>query len=291
MGAGFFAGRFLNFDRQTLANFAIYICGPVVIFGFVSEMDFKAEYVLLPVVSYLLSVLIAVTFLKIGHLVYKDNRANLLALCASMGNTGYFGLPVAMLLFDAHWLGVYMFMMIGFTTYEATVGYYIAARGQFTVRDSLIKLSKLPSIYATAAGIAFNLLDLPLPDLFHTYWVHFKGAYVITGMMIIGVALSKVEKFQIAPKFLLLAFAGKFVAWPVLTLLFILLDQTVLHLFESQVYKALCLLAIVPFAANIAAFAAQMDLRPEKAATTILLGTVFALFYIPAMLALLGMGM
>jgi predicted permease len=48
-------------------------------------------------------------------------------------------------------------------------------------------------------------------------------------------------------------------------------------------------LSIVPTAANVAAFASQLDLVPEKAATTVLIGTVIALFYIPAMLILMGM--
>ena len=51
----------------------------------------------------------------------------------------------------------------------------------------------------------------------------------------------------------------------------------------------LLIMSIVPPAANIAAFAATLDLNPEKAATTVLLGTIFALFYIPAVLVLSGL--
>ena len=48
------------------------------------------------------------------------------------------------------------------------------------------------------------------------------------------------------------------------------------------------LITIVPPAANSVAFAAQLNIRPEKAATTVLLGTVLALFYIPAVIWLVG---
>ncbi len=290
IAAGFFAGRFLNIDRQSLANLAVYIFSPVVIFGFVADIDLKPTYAFLPFVLYAISATVAFLFLKIGHIVYGDNRANLLAMCASMGNTGYFGLPLAMLLFDKHWLGVYMFMLVGFLLYEATIGYYIAARGQFTVRHSLLKLAKFPSIYAMAAGLAVNMANIQLPEMFYTYWTYFKGAYVVIGMMIIGAALARVEKLVVAPRFLGMAFAGKFLVWPALTFLFITMDRTIFRLFEPEIHQLLYLLSIVPPAANIAAFAAQMNLRPEKAATTILLGTIFALFYIPAMLTLAEIG-
>jgi predicted permease len=286
IGAGYFAGRFLNVDRQALANIALYILVPVVIFGFVAGLDFKSEYLILPVMLYIVSAVIAVAFLQIGKIVYGDNRANLLSICTSMGNTGYFGLPVALLLFDKQYLGIYMFMLVGITTFEATIGYYIAARGRFSVRDSFIKLAKFPSIYAVFLGLAVNFSGVPLPDLFQTYFAYFKGAYVIVGMMIIGAALAKVTEFQLAPKFMALAFAGKFLAWPVLIAVFVLADEYFLHLFEPEIHKLLYLLAVVPPAANIAAFAAQMDLKPEKAATTILAGTVFALFYIPLIMGL-----
>jgi predicted permease len=286
---GFFGKRFLNFDRLTLANFAVYICVPVVVFGFIADLDFKAEYLLLPVIVYILSAIIAFLFLKIGNYVYGDNRANLLSLCTSMGNTGYFGLPVALALFDKHWIGVYMFMMIGITTFEATIGYYVAARGRFNVRDSLIKLAKFPSIYAVAAGLAVKFSGIVLPVLFYTYWAYFKGAYVISGMMIIGVALGAMERFVVAPKFVGLSFLGKFGAWLLATYAFVEADKAFFHLFEPNVYQLLYLMAIVPPAANISAFAVQMDMRPEKAATTILLGTIFALFYIPLVMGLIGL--
>lgn len=288
IGLGFFAGRFLNVDRRTLADMALYIFVPVVMFGFIADLDLRPAYALLPVISFGLSAGVAFMFLHIGKMVYDDNRANLLAMCTSMGNTGYFGLPVAMLLFDKHWLGLYMFLLLGTTTFEATIGYYIAARGKFTVRDSLIRLSKFPSIYAIVVALAVNLSGAELPESFHTYWGHFKGAYVIVGMMIIGAALAKVDKFVIAPKFTLLAFVGKFAVWPFLVFLLVTADSAWLHFFEPDIYRLFYLLSVVPPAANIAAFAAQMDMRPEKAAATILLGTVFALFCIPFVMGLTG---
>ena len=178
--------------------------------------------------------------------------------------------------------------MLGGLFYEATVFYYLAARSAFDIRQSLIKLLKFPGLYAVGAGLLVNAVQFELPELFWTYWAHFKGAYVVMGMMIIGAALSNLEKFTFGPRFLSLVFVGKFVIWPALAYSAILLDQHMLHWFSNDIHLMIMIMAIVPPAANTVAFAAQLDLEPEKAATTILLSTLFALFYIPLIIWLLG---
>ena len=213
-----------------------------------------------------------------------------MAMSASMGNTGYFGIPLMMLFFNEDIIAIYIFMMLGGTVYESTTGFYIAARSSFTVKQSIIKLIKFPGIYAIAAGLIWNILGLEFLDLAHVYWGHFKGCYVVIGMMILGAALAKVDHLVFGWRFTALTFAGKFIVFPALTLLFVWLDQTFLHwLSVQELYYAMIMMAITPPAANIAAFAAQMDMEPEKAATTILTGTIFALIYIPCVIMVMGL--
>jgi len=101
--------------------------------------------------------------------------------------------------------------------------------------------------------------------------------------------LSKSKTLVIAPRFITLAFLGKFIIWPLVAYVFIWIDQTVLHWFAREIHQIIFVMAIVPPAANTAAFAAQLDMNPEKAATTILIGTLIALLSIPLMLALSGL--
>ncbi len=283
IGIGYLAGKFWEIDRYTLANLAVYVCGPIVIFGFIAQLQLQLSYAALPFIAFAILVITGFVFYNLGQTVYPDNRANLLAMCASHGNTGYFGLPLVLILFSAEWVALYMFMLLAAAIYEGTVSYYFAARGKFSVRESVERLSKFPVIYAVLAGLAVNLAGWggDLPPLFLTYWVYFKGAYVVVGMMVIGTALSRVPRLVISWRFLGLSFAGKFFFSPGLVMCFVLLDNLALHLYSVEVHKLLLILSLVPPGANIVAFATQMDIRPDKAATTVLLGTVFALFYIP----------
>ena len=106
--------------------------------------------------------------------------------------------------------------------------------------------------------------------------------------MIIGLALAHMDKFVFGARFVTITFIGKFVAWPLLVLGFIWLDKNFFNWFEPVIHQLIIVMSIVPPAANIVAFATQMNLKPEKAATTVLLGTLFALFYIPLVLMWAG---
>jgi predicted permease len=60
-------------------------------------------------------------------------------------------------------------------------------------------------------------------------------------------------------------------------------------MFTIDIYHLIVLITIVPSAANVVAFSAQLNVQPEKAATTVLSGTIFALIYIPAVVWLIGL--
>lgn len=286
---GWVAGRCFNVDRTSLASLAIYIVMPVVSFYYVATLEFQARYLLLPVVVFCLFAGLTLLYFQFTKRLYDDKRANLMAMCAISGNTGYFGLPLVFLLFDPAWIGVYMVALMGGVFHEATVMYYIANRGNFSPKDSVIRVLKFPSLYALIAGGLVNYFQIDLPSQLDPYWAHFKGAYVVIGMMIIGSALAKAKSLVMTTKFLSFTFLGKFALWPLTALGVVAIDQHYTLIFGPEIHKMIILMSIVPPAANITAFAAQLDLNPEKAATTVLLGTIFALFYIPAVLVLSGL--
>lgn len=286
IAVGYFAGKFFDVDRKTIGSLGIYILMPIVAFGFVLQLEFKPEYFALPVVYCVLLCLSAIGWLAVGQKIYghDDNRANLLALCATWANNGYFGLPLVMALFSPDWVALYIFIILGGSVFEATVAYYIAARGAFSVKDSLVKLAKFPSLYAIVLAIIYNMSGVELSGAAFEYWGHFKGAYIVIGMMIIGTSLSKMKGLVIAPRFIGWSFFGKFVLFPLATVGVILLADGSGAGYALEVYKLFYILAIVPIGANIAAYAVEMNLRPGKAATTILISTVMGLVYIPAAL-------
>jgi hypothetical protein len=202
------------------------------------------------------------------------------------GNTGYFGVPVALLLFGEEGLGLYIVCMLGTTLFENSVGFYLAARGRYSIKDALWRVLKLPSVYAFLAAVALNLAGVAIPDIFVPLFDNLRGAYSILGMMIIGMSITSFRGLAGNVRFTALAFFGKFVIWPLVAIVFWWVDSEMLGIYEPAVHKAMFLISITPIAANTVVIATLLDTSPRQAAGTVLLTTLFALAFIPVMISL-----
>lgn len=279
---GFISGKWMDVNLPSMATVAIYILAPIVNFGAMAKMNFTPEYVALPILLFIASATIGTLSYKTAQKLWKNNTANLIGMGSVTGNSMYFGLPVVLALLGPEWAGVYALMNLGVFLNEVGLGYFFGARGHATLKGALIKVAKFPVIHAIWLGLLYNISGLPLPDSFTRYWDYSIGAWVIIGMMIIGVALAKQSKLEIDWKLIASMFTPKFILWPMFGFSLIILDMSMLGMFSKEVHLMLAVITSVPLAGNLVAYAATLNLHPERTAGAVLLSTVFALFTVPA---------
>lgn len=290
VAAGFFAGREMKIDRDSIAKLVIYIISPIVIFTNVSQLEMRREFLVIPFGLALLCSLIAVVFLALTKKLGKTDGlngplGNLLAFSVGNANTGYFGLPVAIILFGNEAVGLYLLFCLGFILYENTVGFYILSRGKATARQSVRRLIRLPALYAFAGALVASFFSFKITGSFAEFGNFFRGTYTVLGMMLIGLGVAELQSLKFDWKFISAAFVGKFIVWPVIISALILVDRNSLHLYEERVHQMLLLIACAPLAANTVGFATLLKTEPEKAGVVVLLSTLLALVYIPAMVS------
>ncbi|NOS67177.1 MAG: AEC family transporter [Candidatus Peribacteraceae bacterium] len=284
IGFGYVAGKTLKASKETVVTLLLYIILPVVTFHAIAEMELSANLLLLPVIFYLMGVLLCCIFYVIGTGIWKDSTKNLLAFGAGMGNTGYFGLPLILAVLGEKAFVIAVLLDLGTNLYQCTFGCFIAAKGNFTVRESLIKVFRLPTIYALAAAILWNRMGFTIPAPLEDLGMSMRGAYIVLGMMLIGVALGDLKRFAFDWAYLVLAFAAKYAAWPLAAFSFVWIDRHALHLFPELAREAMLILSLTPMAGNTVSYATELRIHPEKAAAAVLFSTLFALFFIPAVL-------
>ncbi|MBK1873743.1 MULTISPECIES: AEC family transporter [unclassified Marinobacter] len=283
---GWVAGRYLEASGKHIAGIMLYIVTPSVVFSGVMAAPLSPEVIFLPFLVFGFASVLALAHLKLARRVLTDGSAGMIPLCVASGNTGYFGVPVALLLFGEEGLAIYIVCMLGVTLFESSVGYYLAARGRHDLKDSLLRVAKLPSVYAFLAAVLLNLSDVGIPEVFVPLFDNLRGAYSILGMMIIGMSISSFRGLAGNIRFTALAFFGKFVAWPLLATVFWWLDSQFLGVYDPAVHKAIFLISITPIAANTVVIATLLDTSPRQAAGTVMLSTMFALVFIPVMISL-----
>src|SRR3989339_526129 len=283
---GMIVSQKLKVNRESVAKLLVYIISPGVVFYGTCKADLNLSNLLLPIVFFALSCISALLFFQIGKYFWKDNTKNILAYTAGTANTGYFGLPVLLMLFGENSFTLAALAIFGFILYENTLGFYITARGNFSAKQSLMKVLKLPAIYTFIAGLTFNFLKIPISADIFDMLGYFKGAYSLLGMMIIGMSLSRATFQKFDFKFLTLSFIARFIFWPLILLPFVYFDKTIFHFFTNEAYHILLVYSCVPLAASTVVFASELGVQPDKAAVTVLLSTLFALFYIPMVIFL-----
>lgn len=284
---GYFAGKKFAVDTKTLADVVIFIISPVVMFGAVARLPLQADYFLLPLLILAFAAIMTLGVSAIAHRFTKDNLSNLIGMGSATANTGYFGLPIVLALFDAENAGLYLLMTFALTINESSFAYYVGARGHHTIKESVIKVLRLPTLYALLLGLAVNIGGVTMPEIFNTYWTKFAGSWTIIGMMLLGVALSK-HKLSINWTLLTSLSFTKFVVWPAFMLFLAFLDRQYFHLYDARIYKMLLIIGCVPIAANVVAFATPLNVKPGEAAVVVLITTLMAVFYLPLMLYLFG---
>ncbi|HDS11282.1 MAG TPA: AEC family transporter [Candidatus Wirthbacteria bacterium] len=281
---GFAGTRYLQAQKETVSKMLLYLIIPIVIFQGAYTAPLQISSLSLPILFFVISCTVCVIFYLIGKLVYhQDTTKNVLAMVAGSANSGYYAVPVAMTLFDDSVFSLVIMSAMGFIIYSNTVGFLITARGKHTLPESIVKLLQLPVLYAFVLGLVLNALGIELGQVVADTITQFKGAYTVLGMMMIGMGLAEASFKNFDRKFILLAFGARFLCWPAIMGALVLVDRSLFHIYDVNIYKIFVLMASVPLSANNVAYATELGVHPQKVAVAVFLSTIFALFFVPLM--------
>lgn len=287
---GFISTLFLNCSKETVAKILLFILAPLIVFNATISVKLDLTVIFLPIFFFVISTIVAFVSLGYFKTIYKDNTANLLAFSTATGNTGNIGIPLAILFLSPNFVDVFIFTVLASLLYQNSVGYYITAKGNFTAKQSIKKVIKLPVLHAFILGICLNLVDFEIPNILLDYSDYLKGAYSILGMMLLGMGMEKINfKDDFDKKFIFYALFVKFFIWPILVVLFIYFDSNFIHFLNKDFYLLMFIFSIVPLSANTVTVATLLDVKPEKMSIAVFITTIISLIYIPFMIYLFNL--
>jgi malate permease and related proteins len=282
---GYLGGRYFGISKESIAYLVIYFIAPIVIFTGILTTEITWGTLSIPIIIFLVCTIVSFTMYFLGGKIWHDATKNVFAFGAGSSNTGFFGVPVAIALFGKDILGLVALTVVGTALFSNSVGFFIAAKGKHTTKEALQKLFRLPILYALLLGIICNVARVPFGSWYFTIADHFTGAYVILGMMLIGMSLAERKKLALDYRYHALSFFAKFIFWPSLMLLLLKLDAGTLHLYTPRIQNVLILISFMPIAVNTAMYATILKTYPEKIAMDVLISTIAALLIIPLAVA------
>lgn len=278
---GFIAGRMNKVEKDSIASLIFYFIAPIVFFSIPASANLTFSDLGIVLVSFVISTLLSLISKYLYSNFFDKQSNNILAMAAGTGNVGYFMLPIASLLFDDYTLSIYMLGVVGINIYESSLGFYFCAKSISSTKESIMRVLKLPMLHAFILGCIFSLLGIILPSFLDEFVHNMKATYSILGMMMIGLGISKISKFEIDFKFTGFAFISKYIFAPIGAAIFIFLDKFIFGIYGIQEYNAMLLLSSAPIAANIIVVSSMVGFNSEKTASTVLISSLFSLIYIP----------
>jgi predicted permease len=190
VGTGFAFAHWKKISLASVTEIIVYLGTPSLVFtSLASRPLFAGDIAVL--FSCLLLIFVGVGLLLHVYFVLFRFRSRGFALPTLFMNAGNMGIPLAFFAFGQAGMqrATLLFVMVTFLQYSLGI-YILNGRGNWT------ETFRLPLIYATIAGLSFNLGALKIPDvLFQPFWM--LGQATIPLMLVsLGYRLHNVESLK-----------------------------------------------------------------------------------------------
>ncbi len=295
IGLGYVAGRTKFFSQEAtayLTNFVFYFALSAMLFRFASTLSL-AEVLDWNLVGGYLAGSIAVYLLAtlVAHLRKLDiATAAIEAQCAVIGNVGFLGLPMFVVLFGEGSIApVVLVLSTDLIVFSSLIVILITgARGGGFKVSTLgtigLGLLRNPMIVSLVLGLAWSALAWPIPRPMDDFLTILGAAATPGALFAIGASLSgkSAERVIIAGW---LSFA-KLVLHPACVAI------GVLVLFPLDAFSAAVVIsaAALPVAGNVFMLAQAYNIAPQRASTAILFSTAASIITVPVVIAWFSVG-
>ncbi len=293
IGVGYWAGRTGFFTPEAtayLTKFVFYFALSAMLFRFSADLSL-GEIVSLPFIyAYLLGTF-AVYLLATGVALVRRlpiDQTAVEAQCAVIGNTGFLGVPMFVLLLGPQAIGPLMLLLaMDLIVFSSLIVILIVGSRDGRVSPAILKtvgmgLLKNPMIVSISAGLAWSALNLPFPDPLESFLGLLGAAATPGALFAIGASLAgkSAERVSVA---LWLATA-KLVLHPAAVAV------TALLIFDVEPFAATIMIAAsaLPVAGNVYILAQHYGVAPARVSAAILFSTVASIVTLPLIMAWLG---
>ena len=293
VAAGYLLQRRLELDLQAVNRLSLYLLSPALIFSSLVQSRIEVTETLRIGAFMTLFVISigAITWLVAIVLRLEAIDRAAMMLCVMFMNAGNYGLPAAQFAFGREGFDRAVLFFVVQAILAQTLAIYIAGAGHGDRRGGLLRLLRMPQIYAVLAALAVRWGGIRLDpagdgilnDLFRG--VDLVGdAAVPLLLIILGLQLAETGAIGETPRVALATVLRLGLSVPLALLLAHLLGL-------SQLSTELAvMLSSMPTAVNVTILAIEFDVRPRFVSSVVAVSTAASVLSLTLILALLGVG-
>ncbi|MGX9351680.1 AEC family transporter [Shimia sp. W99] len=290
IGLGYWAGRTRFFSAEAtayLTKFVFYFALSAMLFRFAANLSLAEVLNWTLVGAYLWGTAVVYGIATAVAFVRRLDvpTAAIEAQCAVIGNVGFLGVPMLVLLLGQEAIGPVMLVLaVDLIVFSSLIVILItgARDGRMSLgilRTVGLGLLRNPMIVAISAGLLWSALEIPIPAPLNEFLAILGGAATPGALFAIGASLAtkSAERVQVA----LWLSACKLLLHP----LFVAIGALVLFPIDSYSAGVVISAAALPVAGNVYILAQHYGVAPHRASAAILFSTLLSIGTVSVVIA------
>jgi len=186
-------------DDRTITLLSVYFLQIFLTFWGLLKRPIDTELLFAPSLYLGITLLSLLLMIPLSKMLFTEPKERSIATVAALiGNTGNLGIPLGIALFGEESIPYTTLINLVNVFVVYTIGVFYYSRGEFSVRDSLFNILKLPVLWAAMVAIALNVIGyVPSPAVDKTLMM---GAYasmtmqlVLFGIYLYGIKLTQID--------------------------------------------------------------------------------------------------
>jgi predicted permease len=279
-GAGYLLKRRFNVDSLSLTDLSIYLLNPCLTIYALSVRRLDSTMISTAFASAVLFIVLILLAEILARLFGLDRGKHLvLGMCSFMMNTGYIGMPIALLAFGTDaFVHAAVFQTVGVLL---TFSYGISRISGKT--NGVPEFLKLPLFYSAVFAVSMSIFNITLPDpiSFSVEWLG-KGD-ILASLLIIGCRLAMMDLRKAWDGFVLAVSAFKLFLVPALALLVAMYFSL-----SGDAFRGFMIQAATPVAISTVVFSTKYN-NPEVGtfASIVAVTTIASMLTLSALIAVI----
>jgi predicted permease len=283
-GAGYALGKLLHIDPRSLGRVVFYIFGPVLLFDLLSQNQLDlTETAIVSAFALCFILMIGLLAFLLGLLLKLERPALVATVITTMfANTGNYGLPLTSFAFGEQALPYAGIYFVTTTLLFYTLGVFLASLGHMTLREAIIGLFKIPTLYAVLLAVSMRVLNIEIPMPVARAVELAAGGTIPLMLILLGVQLTQVE-LSGSRRAVQLSVALRLVVAPLAALMF-----AALFGLQGLTRQASVTQASMPSMVSTTVLAAEYNLDAKLVTAVVFVSTLLSPFTLTPLLVFLG---
>lgn len=260
-------------DEKSFNLLSVYFLQAFLTFWGLLQRPIDTELLLAPFIYLAIIAIALIVTYFLAHRLFTDKKEQSIATVAALiGNTGNLGIPLGIAIFGPESIPFTTLINLMNIFIVYTLGVFFYSRGDFSVKESIKNIFKLPVLWFATLALSLNFYEVNLPKEIMSALQMGAYASIVIQLIILGMYLHGVKLKALNTRLLLHVNSVKFLLLPLIA--FFLLQLTPL----SSMIKGIIFIEIfMPLAVTNVNLGSLYNCRPKDITALIFISSILFL--------------